>query len=98
MKVPAGVQPPFEVYLNGVPQEEGRDFRRVGDGLVFERPLRTEGKLGPVRWLSMLLGIAGTYRADDKVDLVYRVGGRRLVATGLTFEPVSAEGASAEPE
>ena len=86
MKVPPGVQAPFEVYLNGVPQQEGRDFRRDDGDLVFERPLATEGKLSPWRWLSMLLGIAGTYRKDDKVDIVYAADGRRLVATGLPFE------------
>jgi hypothetical protein len=35
----------------------------------------------------MLLGIAGTYRRNDSVDLVYERGGRRVVATGLPFEP-----------
>ncbi|MDX6510861.1 MAG: hypothetical protein QOE36_365 [Gaiellaceae bacterium] len=86
VKVPPGVQGPFEVYLNGVPQQEGRDFRRADGDLIFERPLETEGRLGPMRWLSMWLGIAGTYRKDDKVDIVYRAGERRLVATGLPFE------------
>jgi hypothetical protein len=31
----------------------------------------------------MLLGIAGTYRQNDSVDVVYQSGGRRQVATGL---------------
>ena len=31
----------------------------------------------------MFLGIAGTYRKNDSVDVVYEVGGRRVVATGL---------------
>jgi hypothetical protein len=34
----------------------------------------------------MALGIAGTYRKDDKVDIAYEAGGRKLVATGLRFE------------
>jgi hypothetical protein len=81
--VPSYVHGDFEVYVNGVKQIQGRDFRREGDALVFERPLAKEGRLGPVRWLSMLLGVAGTYRQNDSVDLVYDVGGRRSVATGL---------------
>ena len=36
-----------------------------------------------MRWLSMLLGIAGTYRQNDKIDVVYEIDGRRLVATDL---------------
>jgi hypothetical protein len=36
----------------------------------------------------MLLGIAGTYRRNDTVDVVYQAGGRRQVATGLRFEPL----------
>ena len=38
-----------------------------------------------VRWLSMLLGVAGTYRQNDSVDVVYDSGGKRLVATDLPF-------------
>ena len=37
----------------------------------------------------MALGIAGTYRKDDKVDLAYESGGRKLVETGLRFERVT---------
>lgn len=83
VELPGHVAGPFEVYVNGVRQEEGRDYRRVGGALVFERPLAKEGKLGFWRWLSLFLGIAGTYRQNDSVDVVYEVGGRRLVATGL---------------
>ena len=69
--------------MNGVRQVEGRDFRRVGRTLVFNRALAKEGRLGAVRWLSMLLGVAGTYRQNDSVDVVYRSRGKRLVATDL---------------
>jgi hypothetical protein len=81
--IPAGVVAPFEVYVNGVLQEPGRDFEQVGPSLLFERPLEREGRLGPMRWLSMLLGIAGTYRKNDQVDFVYSRDGRRLVAHGM---------------
>lgn len=81
--LPAGVGLQFEVYVNGIPQAEGRDFRRVAGELVFERRLAKEGRLGMVRWLSLFLGIAGTYRQNDSVDVVYQAGGRRVVVTGL---------------
>lgn len=80
VELPAGVGDRYEVYVNGVRQEPGRDFDRIGDALVFRRTLATEGRLGMIRWLSMLLGVAGTYREHENVDVVYEVGGRRTVA------------------
>jgi hypothetical protein len=81
VRLPAGVGDRYEVYVNGVPQQPGRDFDRLGDELVFRRTLAQEGRLGPVRWLSMLLGVAGTYRKHETVDVVYEVDGRRTVAS-----------------
>jgi len=81
VQLPPGVGDRYEVYVNGVLQQPGRDFDRLGDQLVFRRELAQEGRLGPIRWLSMLLGIAGTYRKHENVDVVYEVGGRRTVAT-----------------
>lgn len=81
VELPAGVGDRYEVYVNGVRQEPGRDFDRIGDTLVFTRTLAREGRLGPIRWLSMLLGIAGTYRKHESVDVVYESVGRRTVAS-----------------
>ena len=83
VRLPAGVGESFEVFVNGVPQQPGRDYRREGRTLVFERPLAREGRLGAWRWLSLFLGVAGTYRQNDSVDVVYEQGGRRVVASGL---------------
>jgi len=83
VELPPGLGDRFEVFVNGVPQQQGRDFERVGDELVFTRRLAREGKLGFWRWLSLFLGIAGTYRQDDTVDVVYQAAGGRAVATGL---------------
>jgi hypothetical protein len=88
VRLPADLTRPFEVYVNGVQQEEGSDFEVEGRTLVFDRELRTEGKLGPWRWLSMWVGVAGTYRQNDSVDVVYQRGGRRVVATKLPLEPL----------
>jgi hypothetical protein len=81
--LPPEVSEPYEVFLNGVPQQAGRDFRADGQTLVFERPLAKEGRLGFCRWLSLVLGIAGTSRQNDIVDVVYHSAGRRTVASGL---------------
>jgi len=88
VQLPPGVGERFEVFVNGVAQQPGRDFRREGDGLVFERRLAREGRLGFWRWLSLFFGVAGTYRQNDSVDVVYDVDGRRVVAHGL---PLSVE-------
>ena len=79
--LPHGVGDSYEVYVSGVRQEPGRDFDRLGDELVFRRELAQVGRLGPLRWLSMFLGVAGTYRRHETVDVVYEEDGRRTVAS-----------------
>ena len=88
--LPAGAEPPYRVFVSGVPQEEGRDYRVEGGALLFDRELVKEGRLGFWRWTLMFFNIAGTYRRDDSVDVEYRQGGRVRVATGLDIDPVSA--------
>lgn len=83
VELPPDALEPFQVFVNGVAQEQGKDFRLEGRTLVFDRPLAQEGKLGFWRWLSMLLGVAGTYRKHDSVDVVYKRDGRSVVATDL---------------
>jgi len=81
VELPESVSLPFEVFVNGVQQRPGVDFEQVGRALVFRRELTTEGRLGFWRWLSLLLGVAGTYRKNETVDVVYSAGGRRTVVT-----------------
>jgi hypothetical protein len=85
VELPPDAVPPFQVFLNGVPQQEGTDFRVEGRALVFERQLAQEGRLGFWRWLSLVLGVAGTYRQNDSVDVVYQRAGRRVVANNLSI-------------
>lgn len=89
LELPAEVGERFEVFINGVPQQQGRDYDLRGRTLVFARPLSSEGKLGPMRWLALFLGAAGTYRKHESVDVVYERDGQRLVAVGL--QPRAAE-------
>ena len=94
VELPPEIGEPFEVFLNGVPQRAGRDFRVEGRQLVFERSLAREGRLGFWRWLSLFFGVAGTYRQNDSVDVVYEVDGIRTVETGLPIlpgRPIEAE-------
>lgn len=94
--LPAAAEPPFDVYVNGIPQVEGRDYELHGDDLFFYAAIRREGKLGFIRWLSITLAVAGTYRQNDSVDVTFTRDGRRLIETGLPIEVLvePAEGAS----
>ncbi|MFZ1878800.1 MAG: hypothetical protein WAU41_01425 [Gaiellaceae bacterium] len=81
VELPEHVVGPFEVFVNGVPQSEGVDYDRMGRMLVFRRELAEEGRLGFWRWLSIFLGVAGTYRRNDTVDVVFTQDGRRSVVS-----------------
>jgi len=78
VKLPPGVRTPFEVYVNGVPQELGRDYRVEAGELLFEREL-VQQKLGLRAWLLGFWGI-GTYKRNDEVDIRYELNGRPMVA------------------
>jgi hypothetical protein len=84
VRLPPGVRAPYTVFLNGVRQEPGRDYRVEGDVLVFEAELAKEGRLGFWRWFWGAWGI-GTYRKDDKVDVAWDADGQPRVAHGLDF-------------
>lgn len=90
--LPDAVGETFSVFINGVPQEPGRDYHVEGRHLVFERELHDEGKLGWVRWLSMFLGIAGHYAKNDKVDVMWELDGRQVVTSGLEIVPEQPSG------
>ncbi|MDQ3720461.1 MAG: hypothetical protein M3350_06755 [Actinomycetota bacterium] len=84
--LPRGAEPPFRVFVNGIPQSEGSDYAVVEHELHFDRPLEKE-RLGLGRWTAMFFGLFGTYGKNDSVDVQYRLGGRDLVATGLEIHP-----------
>jgi hypothetical protein len=86
VRLPRGAEPPYRVFVNGVPQQEGADYELRGHALVFRRHLEKEGKLGFWRWFAMFMALFGTYRKNDSVDVEYTVGGRRRLAVGLDIE------------
>ena len=79
--LPPEVGEAYDVFVNGVRQTPGSDFDQVGRSLVFRRTLAAEGKLGFWRWSSIFFGVAGSYKKNDTVDVVYTANGRRVVAT-----------------
>src|SRR4051794_21113669 len=92
VQLPGGIGESFDVFVNGVVQQPGRDFRREGGELVFDRRLAREGRLGFWRWLSLFLGVAGTHRQNDSVDVGYQRDGPRIVAASLP-PPLPSQGA-----
>jgi hypothetical protein len=84
--LPDAAEPPYRVFVNGVPQREGHDYELVGRELHFFRSLEKE-RIGAGRWAAMFLGLFGSYGRNDSVDVQYRVGGRETVVTGLDILP-----------
>jgi hypothetical protein len=82
-RLPARAEPPITVYVNGVAQSEGEDYRIEGSDIVFNRPIVKEGKLGAIRWLSMLIGVVGSYRKHETVDVEYRAGSQVKLASDI---------------
>jgi hypothetical protein len=85
--LPSGVRPPIEVYVNGVRQELGTDYRISEGELVFEREL-VRTKLSGWAWLLGFWGI-GTYKRNDEVDVRYEIDGRPMLAHALEIRPPS---------
>jgi hypothetical protein len=87
VRLPARAEPPITVYVNGVAQAQGDDYRIEGSDIVFNRPIVKEGKLGAIRWLSMLIGVVGSYRKHETVDVEYRSGGQVKLASDVEVLP-----------
>jgi hypothetical protein len=85
VRLPRGAEPPFTVYINGVEQREGSDYRIAAGEIVFLRPILKEAKVGAARWLAMLIGLFGTYRKHETVDLEFRRHGKTELASDLTI-------------
>jgi hypothetical protein len=87
VKLPPEVERPFEVYVNGLPQAEGTDFRVEGRELVFARELTPPAR-DTAR--SLVRGFFfGRYKPEHTVDVAYQAGGRGHVASGLPITPSS---------
>jgi hypothetical protein len=85
VRLPEGAEPPFAVFVNGIEQSEGDDYAVRAGELVFARELVKE-KVGTGRWLAMYLGLFGTYRKNETVDLQFQRGGRTELVSDLPVE------------
>lgn len=86
--LPAGAEPPYSVFVNAQPRQEGVDYVVEGRWLRFTTPLKPQPRLGPGRRLMLALGI-GVYGdlRGDVVDVSYRAGGLSALASGLPIIP-----------
>jgi len=72
--LPRGARPPITVYVNGIAQQEGADYEVRNGELVFNRQIIKE-RVGVGRWAAMYLGLFGTYRKHETIDVEYRLEG-----------------------
>jgi hypothetical protein len=86
VRLPSGAEPPITVYVNGVEQREGEDYGRSGGEIVFSRLIVKE-QVGGIRWLAMFLGLFGTYRKHEVVDVEYGRAGKTELAHDLEVRP-----------
>ncbi len=85
--LPADVRSPFEVYVNGVLQQQPGDYQLRGGALVFPRALAKD-KVSGWRWALGAWGV-GTYRQDDSIDVRWsRADGTVAVAQQLEVSEV----------
>ena len=84
--LPRGAEPPYRVFVNGVPQRQGADYEVRGRELHFTKALEKE-RIGLGRWTAMFFGLFGSYGRNDSVDVQYSLAGRETVATGLDILP-----------
>ncbi len=82
VRLPSGAEPPIAVYVNGVVQREGTDYELGRDELVFARQVIKE-KVGGARYLAMFLGLFGTYRKHETVDVEYTLRGQTKLASDV---------------
>ncbi len=86
VKLPARAEPPFVVFINGVEQVEGEDYNIGAGEIVFARPIVKE-KVGAGRWLAMYLGLFGTYRKNETIDLQFTRDGKTTLVDDLSVKP-----------
>ena len=86
VKLPAGAEAPYVVFINGVEQKAGVDYDIRAGEIAFTRQIVKE-KVGTGRWLAMYLGLFGTYRKNETIDLQFERGGKTELISDLPVEP-----------
>jgi hypothetical protein len=85
VKLPAGAEAPYAVFVNGVEQRDGVDYHLAAGEIVFEREIVKE-RVGAGRWLAMYLGLFGTYRKNETIDLQFNRKGKVELVSDVAVE------------
>jgi hypothetical protein len=81
-RLPRGAQEPIRVHINGVEQPRGEVWDVRQGEIVFTRPIIKES-VSRGRWMAMYLGLFGSYRLNEAVDIEYSLGGEPKLAADV---------------
>ena len=85
VKLPPGAEAPYAVFVNGVEQREGNEYDLRAGEIVFRREIVKE-RVGAGRWLAMYLGLFGTYRKNETIDLQFQRNGKVELISDVEIE------------
>ena len=81
-QLPRGAGEPIRVHINGVEQARGEVWDVREGAIVFTRPIVKE-RVSKGRWLAMYLGLFGSYKKNEQVDVEYTLGGKTQLAADV---------------
>jgi hypothetical protein len=81
-RLPRGAEEPIRVHINGVEQPRGEVWDVREGQIVFTRPIIKES-VSKGRWMAMYLGLFGSYRKNETVDIEYALGGEPKLAADV---------------
>lgn len=86
VRIPRGAEL-RSVYINGVEQNQGTDYKVHEGHIIFCRPILKEAKLKGIRRAVLLIGVIGNYVRDEHVDLEYKLDGSTKLASDVEVLP-----------
>jgi hypothetical protein len=86
VRLPRGAAEPIRVHINGVEQRRGSDYAVRNREIIFNRAIIKE-TVTPGRWMAMYLGLFGTYRKNETVDVEYQLEGETKLAADVEIIP-----------
>jgi len=85
-QLPRGASEPIRVHINGVEQPRGEVWSVRNGEIVFTRPIVKE-HVSKGRWMAMYLGLFGSYRKHEQVDVEYTLDGKPKLAADIEILP-----------